>query len=1248
MGLLKKILFNKVAFFILLTLIGFWVGSIIEQAAQEGPDLEQYQADLENELHRVEKEIGSVFNNGSFLLNAVEGYVLEDTVIKYNKKPFTLIIYNDNDSIVYWNNSRILPFQSDIEYSRTDTIVKYEISNSIYLKIRKPYDFLIDGKTYYYNLEALIPLYKHYTLQNNYIQNYFPLMERDFSDYVTISEEPTEAVIRASNGTPMIYLKTNESYPFRWYIVFSTLLYFLSSFLVLVVAYLVAQILSRKGYISLPLFFLTGAILIFRLFTISYDFPLLAHKYEVFNFRLSDANNIWFYSLGDFLIDMGLLFMVAIFISRELRLFHTQKYNYFQKVAFKVVSYIITIGGVMFIQFSLRDIVNSSYISFDFDDFSNLDSFTFLCLFGIGLMLLSFFFITFRFFYLSKRFKFPFRTRALLFGLSMLGMTIAVRSYGLLLVDIGVMIFFSSIHGLLMRRFVQSNTSSLAWVSVWLFFFSSFITFIIENSSTDKDLRLRKQYAKQLAFERDEETEHIFNTLAPQIQEDGLLQISLNNPLSPSPRSQVTDLINYRYLDNYFFGLYDYSIHIYSGQGRPYRGENRDFKEIVDRLKNSQPTNSKYLKYYSDPEGSFSYIAQLPITQNEALLGIIVIEFTPKKSFKKSNIYVELLSRDKERLESIYSQFTYALYKYDERVATNGSNFKAQLAYDLPRPEPGKYLILRTPNGTQSNYLMYKDVASGHNISIIQVPKFNIFKILSVFAYLFCFSIFLLIFIQIVNFSIKKLSGKDFLRVHFDHSLREQIQRGILLVTLSSFVAIAIITIIYYSYEYNNYHRSRLQRKVASTAKTAVWQIHESKDSVLKLPSAKDLADIHRIDVNIYDLGGNLLSSSEKVVFERHLLSRKMDPRAYHKMKQEQQSKVIQTEFINNFEYLAAYVPLKDKEDNTIAYLNLPYDLAGSSNIGSQDVVKFLGALLNVYVIFLLIAGGAAFIIASSVTNPLSVIGEKLDKIKLGQKNDPIEWNNNDEIGELVERYNQMIQKLEENTKELARSQRESAWREMAKQVAHEIKNPLTPMKLNIQLLKRVVNTNPEQAQKMVAKASNALIEQIDSLAKIASEFSNFAKMPMANNEKICLNELVENAYELFKEEENVQLSLDLHARDCFIWADKTQIMRVLNNLIKNAIQAIPEDQPGLIGIQLGCTSTTAIIKVSDNGIGIPEEQAEDIFVPNFTTKSSGTGIGLAMSKKIVEMSKGFIYFESTVGEGTEFIVELPLMKEGI
>lgn len=1247
MNQLKQILFNSISICLLLAVLGFATGQVIENYAHQAPNVATYAQNMEQALHQAEKEIDGLFNNGSFLLNAVEGYVLSDSVEKYINKPYTFIIYNDQDSIVYWNNNKVLPFQSDIQYSQVDTIEKYKINESIFLRIRRPYQFLIDGVTYYYNLEGLIPLYRHYSIQNEYLQNYFALMPKEFSNYITISEEETDFSIKDRLGRPIIYIQASESYPYHWIIIFSTILYFLSSFSFLLAIHLIAQKISFKGHILLGLSLFVFTFLLFRLFTIFYDFPLLAHEYGIFNERLSNANNIWFYSLGDFLIDSALLFWLSIYISKVIRLTDIKNYRFIQQLTVGGLGYIGLIGGLAGAQFAMRDIVMSSFISFEFNDFSRLDLYSLLALTGMGIMLLAYFFCTYRFFTFLKEFELGIRTNIGLFS-SALGIVLVVAYItNVLPIDIGVFTIASIIHAITLYFFVQRETTSLAWISIWLFLFSTFATIVIENSNTDKGISLRKDFAKALAFERDMETEVTFKSLVPKILDDGFLKLFMNNPLSPSPRTQAIELLTSRYLDNYFFGRYDYSVHIYKEEGQPYRGETRDYESLMNIIKSSRKTISKYLQFYSIPDGQYAYYAKLPITQNGALLGIVIIEFTPKKEFKKSNIYVELLSRNKERLESIYAQFTYAVYKYEERVSTNGSNFRAQLAYSLPRPDPGEYkmLMIKSTND-QKNHLVYSSQYDGSTISIVTVPKLNLFKVFTIFAYIFCFGIFLLFLGYLINYLIFKVTNIKFAILNFENSLREQIQRGIIMVTLTSFVAIAIITISYYSDEYDDYHRSRLLRKISSTARTAVWQIHQNQDSIIKLPDARSLADIHKIDVNIYDLGGNLITSSEKVVFERHLISRKMNPIAFQLLRNEQQNLVSRTEIINDFEYIAAYMPLKDKNEITIAYLNLPYDLAGSNNIGSQDVAEFLGALLNVYVIFLLIAGGAAFFIANSVTNPLSVIGAKLDAVELGKKNEPLIWNNKDEIGELVDRYNHMIKELEESTKKLARSQRESAWREMAKQIAHEIKNPLTPMKLNIQLLERVVNTNPEKAQKMVKRVSNTLIEQIDSLAHIASEFSNFAKMPTANNEFLDINELVRNAYSLFKEEENVQLYLDMTSKKCVVFADKTQIMRVLNNLLKNAVQAIPDDQPGIIKVQLAATSTTAILKVSDNGCGIPKAQEDDIFVPNFTTKSSGTGIGLAMSKTIVEMAKGQIYFESEEGKGTDFFVELPLAVE--
>ena len=240
-----------------------------------------------------------------------------------------------------------------------------------------------------------------------------------------------------------------------------------------------------------------------------------------------------------------------------------------------------------------------------------------------------------------------------------------------------------------------------------------------------------------------------------------------------------------------------------------------------------------------------------------------------------------------------------------------------------------------------------------------------------------------------------------------------------------------------------------------------------------------------------------------------------------------------------------------------------------------------------------------------------------------------------------------MIAKLEESAQKLRQSEREGAWREMAKQVAHEIKNPLTPMKLSIQYLQHAQRSDPERAAALIERVSKTLIEQIDGLAHIATEFSNFAKMPKAQNEQLVLNEVVTSVYSLFTEHQEPAEGIRLLLPELPVTAftDKKQLVRVLTNLVKNAQQAIPEGRSGRIAIELYQQNSSSIVKVSDNGTGIPEEVQPKVFQPNFTTKSSGMGLGLAMCKEIIEAAGGRLYFETVKDVGTDFFVELPVVE---
>ena len=266
-----------------------------------------------------------------------------------------------------------------------------------------------------------------------------------------------------------------------------------------------------------------------------------------------------------------------------------------------------------------------------------------------------------------------------------------------------------------------------------------------------------------------------------------------------------------------------------------------------------------------------------------------------------------------------------------------------------------------------------------------------------------------------------------------------------------------------------------------------------------------------------------------------------------------------------------------------------------------------------------------------------------MSALKLGKKNELIEWNRNDEIGSLVNEYNKMILQLENSAEKLAQNERESAWREMAKQVAHEIKNPLTPMKLSIQMLERSIKDKRDDVNELSLKVSKTLVEQIDNLAQIATQFSQFAKISSAHAELFNLIDLLENVTSLYAEQNpSIKIELIKYDNKVLVFADKNQFLSVFNNLILNAIQAIPEYVEGKIVMEEKIIENKINITISDNGCGIDEDKIERIFEPNFTTKSSGTGLGLAIAKAIIQNIDGEISVKTKSKIGTIFTIKIP------
>ena len=464
---------------------------------------------------------------------------------------------------------------------------------------------------------------------------------------------------------------------------------------------------------------------------------------------------------------------------------------------------------------------------------------------------------------------------------------------------------------------------------------------------------------------------------------------------------------------------------------------------------------------------------------------------------------------------------------------------------------------------------------------------------------------------------------------------------------LVSLLIIGITTIIFFNNQNKNYHSERLIRK----EKTIIMSLQyffkdldhmENMDFVLKDfdYKIKELSDVNKIELNVFNLNGDILMSSKYDYSNPDFYTFKMNPAVLNKLISEGKRQV---ENINKSS-ISTYTYVKNKTGENIVIINIPYDTQLSPD--KNELRLFLTTLLKVYIFLLIGASLIAYFLSNYITKSIRVVGEKLKQVRINKANEKIKWEGKDEIGTLVKEYNSMITQLEESALKLAQSERESAWREMAKQVAHEIKNPLTPMKLSVQHLERSLDPNAANFKELLANFSKKLVQQIDTLTSIANEFSRFAKMPKLKLKQTDLKDVLYSTIDLFKNENNITFKIiDNSLNNVYIQGDLAQLIRVFNNIINNAIQAISDENKGEIILELSLIDSTYLVSIKDNGCGIEEEVKEKIFQPNFTTKTTGTGLGLAMVKQIIDSHMGVIYFKSTHKNGTTFYIEFPIIS---
>lgn len=401
----------------------------------------------------------------------------------------------------------------------------------------------------------------------------------------------------------------------------------------------------------------------------------------------------------------------------------------------------------------------------------------------------------------------------------------------------------------------------------------------------------------------------------------------------------------------------------------------------------------------------------------------------------------------------------------------------------------------------------------------------------------------------------------------------------------------------------------------------------------------KRFKENHFTDINIYDLTGNLLNTTQPKLFEK-FKSKIINRKAYEIIKEKNRMYYSCEENIEGTKYNSSYFPLKDKDGNIHAIINIPY--FDNKMTSRSSVSNFIITYLNIILVLMGASALVVILMTRRTIKPLEIIQDKMQRISLGEKNEIIDWKSKDEIGELIDSYNKLVKELEISANNLMRSERETAWREMARQVAHEIKNPLTPMKLNIQFLQMAWDEKNPDIDRKLRETTKSILEQIEILSNIASAFSDYAKLPKKSIENLNLKDLILNTINLYDNNENIRIDfIEENASDYDLNSDKNNLSIVFGNILKNAIQAIGKKEDGLIEINIKDSGDRFFIKIKDNGCGIGEEEKKKIFMPNFTTKSSGMGVGLSIVYDILETLGGNIKFESELGVGTTFLVEI-------
>lgn len=1154
---------------------------------------------------------------------------------------------NDPPRLQFWNKQLATP--PDDVLSAADGLYTRRLTNGWYVILRRT---VATGREPLLAL-AVIPVQSRFFIETDYLPESF-YFSKTADKRVRISSRPTPYAVLSREGTPAFYLERKAAGAVAYNDRASNLLRFTAVFFLLLFVIRYSRELAKKRGAWWAIGWLGAALFGLRLSTYLFPGLLNLRQFEFFSPLIYGSNFIQ-RSLGDLLINAALACWWVLFAWSQWKDHSTS--DPLRDSRWSRVRAVGVLGLLLYSTFTLADLIRSlvadSKISFDVTDFFSLNLFTVAGFLVLTLLSLTYFFLSRLLYGLLRSEASWLRPLWIYFGLALGGLiylSLRPRS-GEVLFFLPVLCWllgytFLMNHQDWLARRLRINFAGVLW---WIFLFSASIATIMLTQNDRVELARRKSIAEKLAVQTDPSSEMLMS-IAVKYLDDKFLADNFHRFYQEQEGRVLRDSI---IAGNYsgFLNKYDTRLYVYDSLAQPLYNDDPVTYEALNIIYTEQgrPTATEGLYYYETSFDRFNYIIRRELRDTAGRkLGYFFI-VSNLKNFSRDAIFPELFRKNKKADPENSPIYSNAVYIRGRLVSPPGNYPFATWLGDRQVPEAG----FSQRSAGDYNELWYR--ASKEKVVVVARKKETLLETITLFSYIFCSFLFVVGLLQLLLYLLRTGWSLPHWRQFWHFNIRSQVHSTILFISVFSFLIIGAATISFFISRNRQSNSEKLSRtmKIMVNEMEKKMSAHSSFDDVVKVYDsvpgiglqqlADEVSDIHGVDVNVYDLEGNLKVSSEANVYNKGVLSKKMEPSAFYHLDRLRQVQHVQEEKVGAFSYLSIYAPVRDEEGRVQAYVNIPYFTSRTEL--RQEISNFLVTVINLNAFIFLLAGLIALFITNRITSSFSLISDKMKEVQLDGRNEAIVWNRNDEIGQLVQEYNKMVAKLSASAAALAKSEREGAWREMARQVAHEIKNPLTPMKLGIQYLQKAINNNQDNVKELTASVAGTLVEQIDHLSRIAADFSQFANIGNSQGQQFDLHEVIASVRELFSANPNLELTWFPVLEPLPVWADKTQLNRLFTNLLTNATEACPEGVRCQVQVNEQVEPGHVIISIRDNGAGIPPAMQEKIFTPNFTTKSSGTGLGLAMCKGIVEQARGEIWFETEPGKGTVFYVKLPLTK---